>query len=82
MSEGIPVNREEIEQILESQESFTAYLEEGGEAGLTLGLVNDIFGLDGDDATDRECLEMIEKTILYFRKIEREGEDDRAPLYY
>ena len=74
MSEGIPVNREEIEQILESQESFTAYLEEGGEAGMTLGLVNFISWLDGEEATDKECLELIEKTILYFREIKRGGE--------
>jgi len=60
------MNRQEIEKILESQNNFTAYLEEGGEAGLTLGLVNDIFNLDGEEATDEECLELIEKTILYF----------------
>ena len=67
------MNRQEVERVLESQDSFTAYLEVGGEAGLTLGLVNDIFKLDGEGATDRECLEMIEKTILYFKEIEREG---------
>ena len=67
------MNREEIERVLESQDTFKDYLEVGGEAGLTLGLVNDIFKLDGEEATDRECLEMIEKTILYFREIEREG---------
>ena len=60
------MNRQEVEKILESQDSFTAYLEEGGEAGMTLGLVNDIFHLDGEEATDEECLELIEKTILYF----------------
>ena len=68
------MNRQEIEEILESRESFKNYLEEGGEAGMALGLVNDIFNLDGEEATDRECLEMIEKTILYFKEIEREGE--------
>jgi len=60
------MNRQEVEKILESQDSFATYLEEGGEAGLTLGLVNDIFNLDGEEATDEECLELIEKTILYF----------------
>lgn len=60
------MNKQEIEKILESQDSFTAYLEIGGEAGMTLGLVYDIFKLDGDEATDEECLELIEKTILYF----------------
>ena len=60
------MNRQEVEKILESQDSFTAYLEIGGEAGMTLGLVYDIFKLDGDEATDEECLELIEKTILYF----------------
>ena len=60
------MNRQEIEKILESQDNFTAYLEIGGEAGMTLGLVYDIFKLDGEEATDEECLELIEKTILYF----------------
>jgi hypothetical protein len=72
MSEKIPVNREEIEKILESQDSFNAYLEVGGEAGMALGLINFIFWLEGDEATDEECLELIEKTILYFREIEGE----------
>jgi len=66
VSEKIPVNREEIEKILESQDSFNAYLEVGGEAGIALGLVNFIIWLDGEEATDQECLELIEKTILYF----------------
>ena len=66
MNEKIPVNREEIEKILESQESFNNYLEVGGEAGMALGLINFIFWLEGDEATDEECLELIEKTILYF----------------
>ena len=60
------MNRQEIEKILESQDTFKDYLEEGGEAGMTLGLVNDIFNLDGEEATDEECLELIGKTILYF----------------
>jgi hypothetical protein len=60
------MNRQEIEKVLESQESFNAYLEVGGEAGLALGLTNFIFLLEGDEATDEECLELIEKTILYF----------------
>ena len=72
MSEKIPVNREEIDKILESQDSFNAYLEVGGEAGMALGLINFIFWLEGDEATDEECLELIEKTILYFREIEGE----------
>jgi hypothetical protein len=66
MNDKIPVNREEIEKILESQESFNAYLEVGGEAGMALGLVNFIFWLEGDEATDEECLKLIGKTILYF----------------
>jgi len=60
------MNRQEIEKILKSQDNFAAYLEIGGEAGMTLGLVYDIFKLDGEEATDEECLELIEKTILYF----------------
>jgi hypothetical protein len=60
------MKRQEIEKILESQDTFKDYLEEGGEAGMTLGLVYDIFKLDGDEATDEECLELIDKTIVYF----------------
>lgn len=60
------MNKQEIEKVLESQDSFNAYLEVGGEAGLALGLTNFIFLLEGDEATDEECLELIEKTILYF----------------
>lgn len=67
MSEKMPVNREEIEQILESQDTFENYLEEGGEAGITLGLINFIIWLDGEEATDQECLELIEKTIIYYK---------------
>jgi len=63
---GRKMNRQEIEKILKSQDNFAAYLEIGGEAGMTLGLVYDIFKLDGEEATDEECLELIEKTILYF----------------
>jgi hypothetical protein len=66
MNKQTPVNREEIEKVLESQESFNAYLEVGGEAGMALGLINIVFWLEGDEATDEECLELIEKTILYF----------------
>jgi hypothetical protein len=58
--------RQEIEKILESQDTFKDYLEVGGEAGMTLGLVYDIFKLDGEEATDEECLELIDKTIVYF----------------
>ena len=67
------VSRQEVERVLESQDTFKSYLEEGGEAGMALGLVNDIFKLDGENTTDRECLDLIEKTILYFREIERGG---------
>ena len=75
MCEKAPVNREEIQKILESQESFNAYLEVGGEAGMALGLINFIFWLDGDEATDEECLELIDKTIVYFKhRQERENE--------
>jgi len=66
MNKQTPVNREEIEKILESQENFNAYLEVGGEAGMALGLINTVFWLEGDEATDEECLELIGKTILYF----------------
>jgi hypothetical protein len=33
---------------------------------MALGLVNFIFWLEGDEATDEECLKLIGKTILYF----------------
>ena len=64
------MNRQEIERVLESQDTFKDYLEEGGEAGMALGLVNDIFKLDGQEATDQECLELIEKTIIYYKYLD------------
>ena len=66
------MKRNEIEAVIHDYGKFNAYLEEGGEAGMSLGLVGDIYALDGEEATDRECLEMISKVVELFNIKERE----------
>ena len=58
----------QIEEVLESQESFTSYVEEGGEQGMTLGLILDIANQDGASLTDEECLDLISKVITYWEE--------------
>ena len=58
----------EIETVLESKESFFTYLEEGGEQGMTLGLIPDITNQDGASLTDYECLDLISKVITYWEE--------------
>jgi homospermidine synthase len=62
----------EIEAVLESQESFTSYVEEGGEQGMTLGLILDITNQDGASLTDEECLVLIEQVITYWKGLTNE----------
>jgi hypothetical protein len=62
----------EIEAVLESQESFTSYVEEGGEQGMTLGLILDITNQDGASLTDEECLVLIEQVITYWKGVSNE----------
>ena len=58
------MNREEIEKIIDSTESFNAYIEDiGGLNGMTLDLVMEIAGVDGEEWTDEECLEAIKEVI-------------------
>lgn len=66
------MKRKEIEAVIQDYDRFNAYLEDGGEAGMALGLVGDIYALDGDEASDRECLEMISKVVELFNIKERE----------
>jgi hypothetical protein len=66
------MKRKEIEAVIQDYDRFNAYLEDGGEAGMALGLVGDIFALDGDEASDRECLEMVSKVVELFNIKERE----------
>ena len=58
----------EIEAVLESKESFFTHLEEGGEQGMTLGLILDIANQDGASLTDEECLDLISKVITYWEE--------------
>ena len=62
----------EIETVLESKESFFTYLEEGGEQGMTLGLILDIVQQDGASLTDGECLSLIEQVITYWKGLSNE----------
>ena len=58
----------QIEEVLESQESFTSYVEEGGEQGMTLDLILGITNQDGASLTDYECLDLISKVITYWEE--------------
>jgi hypothetical protein len=54
------MNREEIEKIIDSTDSFNAYIGDIGSLnGMTLDLVMEIAGVDGEEWTDEECLEAI-----------------------
>ena len=59
----------EIKELLKDYDSFRLWLKEneGGQAGAVLNLVGNIRDLDGEDATDRECLYMISDLILMWR---------------
>jgi hypothetical protein len=51
------MNREEIEKIIDSTDSFNAYIGDIGSLnGMTLDLVMEIAGVDGEEWTDEECL--------------------------
>jgi len=56
------MNREEIEKIIDSTDSFNAYIEDIGSLnGMTLDLVMEIAGVDGEEWTDEECLGAIKE---------------------
>jgi hypothetical protein len=56
------MNREEIEKIIDSTDSFNAYIGDIGSLnGMTLDLVMEIAGVDGEEWTDEECLEAIKE---------------------
>lgn len=59
----------EIKELLKDYDSFRLWLKEneGGQAGAVLNLVGNIRDLDGEDATDKECLYMISDLILMWR---------------
>ena len=62
----------QIEEVLESQESFTSYVEEGGEQGMTLDLILGITNQDGANLNDEECLELISQVITYWKGLSNE----------
>lgn len=58
------LSKREILEIIDSTDSFNAYIEEMDALdGPTLELVTQVGGVDGEEWTDEECLEII-KDIL------------------
>lgn len=59
------LTKTEIKDILKDFDTFTKWYdqEDGGE-GAVLDLITSIRNLDGEDATDRECLFMISDVTL------------------
>ena len=58
------MNKREILEIIDSTASFTAYIE-GLDTlnGQSLDLVMQVAGVDGEEWTDEECLEIIKEII-------------------
>ena len=58
------LNKREILEIIDSTASFNAYIEGMGSLnGQSLGLVMDVAGVDGEEWTDEECLEIIKEIV-------------------
>lgn len=58
------MNKREILEIIDSTANFNAYIEGMGSLnGQALGLVMDVAGVDGEEWTDEECLEIIKEII-------------------
>jgi hypothetical protein len=56
------MNREEIEKIINSTDSFSAWIEDIASLdGQALDLVIEIADVDGEEWTDEECLEAIKE---------------------
>lgn len=58
------MNKREILEIIDSTASFNAYIE-GMDTlnGQSLGLVMEVAGVDGQEWTDEECLEIIKEIV-------------------
>jgi len=58
------LSKREILEIIESTASFNAYIE-GMDSlnGQSLGLVMEVAGVDGQEWTDEECLEIIKEIV-------------------
>ena len=58
------MNREEIEKVIDSTDSFNTYIEDIASLnGQALDLVMEIAGVDGEEWTDEECLQAIKEVI-------------------
>jgi hypothetical protein len=56
------MTREEIEKIVESTDNFNTYVEDISSLnGKALDLVMEVAGVDGEEWTDEECLEIIKE---------------------
>jgi len=73
----VMLSKREILEIIDSTASFNAYIEEMDALdGPTLELVTQVGGVDGEEWTDEECLEIIKDILdLYnaYRNTHKEG---------
>jgi hypothetical protein len=58
------MNKQEILEVIDSTANFNAFIE-GLDTlnGQALGLVINVAGVDGEDWTDEECLEVIKEIV-------------------
>jgi len=81
--------KQEIFDIVDSNANFEAYLatsggnisEGEGIDGMTLGLVQEIFELDGEDITDGECLELIQEAYSLYKSVQSRVNAGVYPAY-
>lgn len=65
------LTKTEIKEILQGFDSFSKWFDEQDKGeGAVLDLISSIRNLDGEDATDRECLFLISDLLMMWR-IER-----------
>lgn len=58
------MNKQEILEVIDSTSNFEAFIEdESSLNGQALGLVIQVAGVDGEDWTDEECLEVIKEIV-------------------
>lgn len=58
------LSKREILEIIDNTASFNAYIEGMSSLnGQSLGLVMDVAGVDGEEWTDEECLEIIKEIL-------------------
>ena len=58
------MNKQEILAVIDSTDAFNSFIEGlDSLSGQALGLVIDVAGVDGEEWTDEECLEIVKEII-------------------